>query len=110
MWARRPAALHALSAALLLGLWQIAAALMDSRTLPPPLVVFQVLLDGLADGELAYHVGITLARVAASFAIAMAIGVAAGIAMGRSPGLDRFFDGWPRWPLPRPIRTRRSRE
>ena len=40
------------------------------------------------------HIGITLARVAASFVLAMAIGIALGIAMGRSLPLDRFGHPW----------------
>ena len=83
-----------LSLAALLALWQVAAMLADSRVLPPPLEVLEVLIAGFEDGEVPYHIGITLARVAASFVLAMAIGVAVGIVMGRSRGIDRFFDGW----------------
>jgi len=83
-----------LSLAALLALWQFAAVLADSRVLPPPLQVLEVMIAGFEDGEVPYHIGITLARVAASFVLAMAIGVAFGIVMGRSKGLDRFFDGW----------------
>lgn len=83
-----------LSLAALLALWQLAATLAGSRVLPPPLEVLEVMLAGFEDGEIPYHIGITLARVAASFVLAMAIGIAVGIAMGRSRGLDRFFDGW----------------
>jgi NitT/TauT family transport system permease protein len=56
--------------------------------------VLLILVDGFADGTLPYHIGVTLARVAASFALAMVIGIAIGVAMGRRPRLDRFFDGW----------------
>ena len=83
-----------LSLLALLALWQVAAALLDSRVLPTPLTVLHVILAGLADGSIPYHVGITLARVAVSFVIAMLIGIVAGIAMGRSKSLDRFFDSW----------------
>ena len=86
--------IQVLSLAALLALWQFAAVLADSRVMPPPLEVLDVLLAGFEDGEVPYHIGITLARVAASFVLAMAIGIAFGIAMGRSKGLDRFFDGW----------------
>jgi NitT/TauT family transport system permease protein len=83
-----------LSLAALLALWQFAAVLADSRVLPPPLQVLEVMIAGFEDGEVPYHIGITLARVAASFVLAMAIGVAFGIVLGRSKGFDRFFDGW----------------
>jgi NitT/TauT family transport system permease protein len=75
-------------------LWELASLPADSRKLPSPLTVGAVLVNGIADGSLPYHIGVTLARVAISFVIAMLIGVAVGIAMGRGPRLDRFFDGW----------------
>jgi len=86
--------LQTLSLLALLALWQVAAVIVQHRVLPPPVEVFQVLLAGFEDGEIPYHIGITLARVAASFLIAMAVGVACGIAMGQNDRLDRFFDGW----------------
>jgi NitT/TauT family transport system permease protein len=85
---------HALSLLLLLLLWAVAAALAQSRTLPTPLAVLRVLAAAIADGSLPYHLAITLARVAASFAIALLVGGALGIALGRNPGLDRLADGW----------------
>jgi NitT/TauT family transport system permease protein len=83
-----------LSFAALLLLWELASLLVDPRKLPSPQTVAGVLIDGIADGSLPYHIGVTLARVAVSFVLAMVIGVAIGIAMGRRPRLDRFFDGW----------------
>lgn len=77
-----------------LALWQAAAFAVQDRILPAPLTVLDVVVAGFAGGEIPLHVGITLARVAASFLIAMVIGVALGIAMGRARALDRFFDGW----------------
>jgi NitT/TauT family transport system permease protein len=94
MATRSSVLVQVLSLAALLALWQFAAVLADSRVLPAPLAVLEVLLAGFEDGEVPYHIGITLARVAASFVLAMAIGIAIGIAMGRSKGFDRFFDGW----------------
>ena len=44
-------------------------------------------------GDLGYHLRVTLARVAVSFAIAMAVGAAIGIVMGRSHRLDAALDG-----------------
>ena len=85
---------HALSFLALLAVWQLVAAVADSRVLPPPLDVLDTLIAELTTGELAFHVAVTLARVAASFTLAMLIGIAIGIVMGRSEPLDRFFDGW----------------
>lgn len=83
-----------LSLLVLLALWQLAASLLASRALPPPLAVLQIIIAGIADGSIPYHVAVTLARVVVSFVLAMLIGIAIGIAMGRSRTLDRFFDSW----------------
>lgn len=82
------------SALLLLLIWQLFAAGLDSRHLPSPAAVAAVLLSEISSGALPYHVGVTLARVAVSFVLAMAIGVAIGLAMGRWRAIDRFFDSW----------------
>jgi NitT/TauT family transport system permease protein len=47
-----------------------------------------------ASGELMYHIGKTLVRVAFAFVFAMAIGSAIGIVMGRNGRIDQFFDSW----------------
>ena len=88
------ALLQMLSLLALLALWQLASVIVQHRVMPPPLEVLQVLLAGFQDGEIPYHIGITLSRVAASFVIAMVVGVAFGIAMGQNRAIDRFFDGW----------------
>jgi NitT/TauT family transport system permease protein len=77
-----------------LAIWQIGSLAAGSRKLPAPFTVLDALWRGLLDGSIPYHIGITLARVAVSFAIAMLVGGAIGIAMGRSRRLDRFFDSW----------------
>jgi NitT/TauT family transport system permease protein len=78
----------------LLALWQAGSMLIGPRLLPRPAAVAVILGADIADGTLPYHVGITLARVAASFSLAMVTGAAIGLAMGRLPRFDRFFDGW----------------
>lgn len=78
----------------LLLLWQLGSWLIGPRLFPPPVTVATVLVHVVADGSLPYHVGVTLARVAVSFALAMLIGTAIGLAMGRWHQVDRFFDGW----------------
>jgi NitT/TauT family transport system permease protein len=84
-----------ISAVALLALWQAAAVLVaDPSLLPTPLATFKAGYAELIRGELLYHVSITLARVAVSFALAMLIGGAFGIALGRSPVLDQIFNGW----------------
>ncbi|BBL72272.1 ABC transporter permease [Methylogaea oryzae] len=88
------AALPLLSLLALLALWQTAAQLAGSQALPTPAAVAQVLARELASGRLPHHLGITLARLGASFAVAMTLGAALGILLGRRPLLDRFFDHW----------------
>ena len=83
-----------LSAAALIALWQIAAAVAASPLLPGPAAVAAALINLLLHGRLLTDLGISLARVAASFVLAMAIGSAIGIVMGRSRRIDRLFDLW----------------
>lgn len=85
----------AVSIAVLLAVWAIAAALAsDPRLMPSPMAVFARVAAGVAKGELPYHVGVTLLRVMVSFALAMLIGAGLGIALGRRPLVNRFFDSW----------------
>jgi NitT/TauT family transport system permease protein len=82
------------SSAIFVAVWWLAAAVFDSRYLPAPLEVLNCLIHDLFNGEMPYHIGVTLARVLASFVTAMAIGSAIGIAMGTMRRVDRLFDGW----------------
>lgn len=88
------AAPFALSVALFVVLWQGLAGALDDRILPGPLTVLEVMWLGLADGQLPYHIGVTLARVAVSFILAMIVGSSIGLVMGRHGRVDRFFDSW----------------
>lgn len=90
----RRIAAHALSLALFVVIWQIVAGAVDDRILPGPAAVLDVLWLDSRSGELPYHVGVTLARVAVSFALAMIIGSSIGLVMGRSERVDRLFDSW----------------
>ncbi len=73
-------------------LWQLIAMQAHSRVLPTPLAVLQVLQTELQSGELLFHLGQTLTRVAISFCLAMLLGVGLGIVMGRSRRWDRALD------------------
>jgi NitT/TauT family transport system permease protein len=75
-------------------LWQLGAGLAGNRLLPGPLVVLQSLVREVRDGDLLYHLGITLARVGVSFIVAMVAGTALGIALGRLRWLDRWLNPW----------------
>ena len=84
----------ALSLALLVGLWALAASLADTRLVPGPGRVWAAFLAAAEGGALAHHVGATLARVLGSFLISILIGGAIGLALGRAPAADRLFDPW----------------
>ncbi|WP_445502706.1 ABC transporter permease [Microvirga sp. G4-2] len=82
------------SVLLFLSLWQMGALLADSRLLPGPGTVLQSLIGEAKNGDLFYHLGITLARVGVSFIVAMVIGAALGLALGLSRVLDRWLNPW----------------
>jgi NitT/TauT family transport system permease protein len=87
----------ATASASLLGLWLLwglAAGLWPSRAFPPPGEVWQVMLREAANGDLAYHLGVTLARVAAAYVVAMVVGSVIGVLLGIHRGVDRFFNPW----------------
>ena len=83
-----------LSALLFLAVWQGLASVLQTNTLPPPSAVAAVFWQECRSGQLPFHLGATLLRLAVSFTIAMALGCAIGILLGRHKGLDRFFDNW----------------
>ncbi|MCG7393812.1 ABC transporter permease [Microvirga sp. ACRRW] len=83
-----------LSIVVLVAAWQVAAFFSDPRLFPGPGRVGTTLVEAGLDGALFSNIGITLARVLASFILAMAIGTAIGIALGRILLLNRLFDPW----------------
>ena len=94
-WSGWAGVLPVASIAGLVLIWHVAALLAENdRLLPSPAAVAAVLAESIADGELPYHLGVTLARVAISFVLAMAIGSAIGLAMGRSVLVDRLGGPW----------------
>ncbi len=90
---RLPPWLRSLSLLGFVAVWQAAAWFAASDLLPTPTAVLESLWGHAGSGDLGYHLRVTLARVAVSFAIAMAVGTAIGIVMGRSHRLDAALDG-----------------
>lgn len=91
----RPGALvpGVVSVAVIVALWAVAAALSgDPRLLPSPAVVLARLAEIAATGELWFHAGMTLMRVALAFVAAMVVGGALGLWMGRSGWADRWLN------------------
>ncbi|MEQ1951141.1 ABC transporter permease [Mesorhizobium sp. CN2-181] len=75
-------------------LWALAATLWPSRAFPPPSAVWQVFVHDTINGELPFHLGMTLLRVAAAFIVAMVVGTVIGILLGSHRRADRFFNPW----------------
>ena len=86
--------LTALSLLALVLVWQLTAMVVNSPLLPDPPTVLEAMIRAAKTGALQRNIGITLARVAASFVIAMALGSAIGIMLGRSSRLDGLFGPW----------------
>ena len=82
------------SLGLLVLAWYVGAELAGPRMLPGPIAVGSAIWDEAKSGELAFQLGVTLARVAVSFAIAMLLGSVLGLVMGRSRLADRLADPW----------------
>jgi NitT/TauT family transport system permease protein len=87
-------ALRLVSLALLIAAWWVGSHLAGARLLPEPQAVGLAIIAEARSGALAFNLGVTLARVAASFLIAMALGTALGLLMGRYRNVDRLGDPW----------------
>ena len=92
--AYRGAVMSIASVAGFLLIWFVAAEIAQSRLLPGPEEVLRYVATEAIHGDLLPELGITLWRVAASFAVAMAIGGVIGLLMGQLPALDRVLDPW----------------
>jgi len=79
---------------LLLLVWQVVvgSGLVQSRLLPSPVQVGEVLLAELGNGELAYHAAVTVARALAGFALAAIVGIPFAAAMARSAVWRNLFE------------------
>ena len=80
------------SAMVFLLVWEVAAALADSRLLPTVTSVLAAMVQQTMTGELPWNLAITLGRVAAAFTLSLLLGSALGIAMGRWRRLDLLLD------------------
>ena len=80
------------SLVVLIAAWQFAALEAGSRLLPAPMAVLRFIIQEAERGDLAHNVGVTLLRVAISFAVAMVLGILLGVALGRSKAADATLD------------------
>ncbi len=91
-WRGRALPLRALSAVLLLLVWEATARLAGSRLLPPASLVLRTVAARIADGTLPADLGVTLVRVACAFALSMAAGTLLGLSMGWWRRVDLLLD------------------
>lgn len=75
-------------------LWESLAFFINSSVFPSFFIIFKILLAEINEGELFFHLGITLYRVFVSFIIALIIGTIVGILMGNNKRINSFLDGW----------------
>ena len=78
----------------LLIIWNFSSQYFNIETLPSPYIVLVTLQEELLNGEMLYHLGITLYRVLVSFSVAMFIGVFFGILMGNNKNINNILDAW----------------
>ena len=82
------------SLGLLVAAWYVGSQIAGPRMLPGPQAVALEVWKEAQSGELAFQLGVTLARVAVSFTIAMVLGTVLGVMMGRWRLADRLADPW----------------
>ena len=73
-------------------LWQLFGGYFDSKLLPQPSAVLQLLWKEASEGDLLFHLGMTLKRVGISFMAAMVLGTVLGILMGMFKVIDQALD------------------
>ncbi len=83
-----------LSFVLLLALWEFVALVSDKTIFPSLINIFETLINEISEGELFFHLGMTLYRVFVAFFFAMIIGTFIGILMGNNRKVDQFLDSW----------------
>jgi NitT/TauT family transport system permease protein len=85
-WRRRwfERSLSVISPLVLLGLWQLGAAIgfVDTRFFPAPSAVFEEAGEMIRSGELWLHVSISLTRIAVGFVLGAVPGIVLGLAVG----------------------------
>ena len=73
-------------------LWQISGYYSDNKILPQPSAILNLLQKETFEGDLMFHLGMTLRRVAISFLAAMILGILIGLAMGIYDAVDKALD------------------
>ena len=74
--------LPTLTAALLIGIWQVAVVVTKTQIFPSPLAVLRGITELASKGLLGSYVRDSLMRVAAGYSLALVFGIPLGIALG----------------------------
>lgn len=74
-----------------LGLWALAAVIVNDPILPNPADVADRVLGIIVSGEAVTNFAASIAKIAAGFAIAMVAGLVIGFVMGRSQFMTSYF-------------------
>jgi len=78
--------------AVILLCWVGLSAWLTPQVFPGPIEIGRTLLEVILDGEVFFHLYVTLRRIALSFVIAMSVGATIGLLMGRFVSLDRLMN------------------
>jgi NitT/TauT family transport system permease protein len=76
----------------LLGIWQIAALILDTDSFPTALDAIRAIPSILGDKESLINILASLRRMAIGFGLAVAISIPLGLMMGRSRNVASFFN------------------
>jgi ABC-type nitrate/sulfonate/bicarbonate transport system permease component len=74
----------------LLGVWEIAALILQREILPAPTAVFTAFIMQLPNG-LGWHFVVSAWRVVASIVLSVVLATPAGLVLGQNEKLNRFF-------------------
>ena len=74
----------------LISLWQLVCSLgvWDETLLPPPLLVWETLAAGMADGSIPAGVAASMKRLFVGYGLSLSIGIPLGLVLGRNRLLD----------------------
>jgi NitT/TauT family transport system permease protein len=90
IWVVRAAPLLAVVG--LLGIWQIAALILDTDSFPTALDALRAIPSILGDKESLINILASLRRMAVGFGVAVIVSIPLGLMMGRSRGVASFFN------------------
>src|ERR1700684_2962336 len=76
----------------LLGIWQIAALLLNNDSFPTALEAIRAIPSILGDKESLINILASLRRMAIGFGLAVAVSIPLGLMMGRSRGVASCFN------------------